>query len=674
MDIKNGLLKKSGTGPLSGNEMETEDMKVVDGTRHGSPTSRPEGSEIHHPSLHPSPVDQHRHNANGIFENQQQQMRDTSQASTTSLCDDVEHRVVSPEELGEVENQAHSDETPLLNANNDLRTSHSSSSSMSSIGPLLTNVRQSFRRVSELASLDLDETRDIMMRRVSSHRRRLMCATTTDNSRSSNNSIGAALEIQSGDGGSIPWIAGRNVEQERRRGRRTSRGGRTNGIRSEGAEGVGGRRQRRRRQKKKMNTCGQEEEEYKRRGGVRGRGGREDNAHSIRNGNALEERFVGNRGLQNGHLDIAMDIGNYDSKHYNDERTRGLPSGGAEELMESVDDGEDGTGGMASSHPSRNRRCPMWLRRIGSLVCLAIEFALGVDTQWFFLFALGVVGALLAWAVDEASVLVNRAQTAAATAAEAAGGGIAGFFIGFLVYAAFLISGTSLAAHITQRYAPGIHAPGTQSRRVPLSLLISTCRLVLSPSARSEPDPAALPPVLINDVVQGAAGSGIPEMRSFIAGYFVPGFLELRTMYVKIAGLILSMGTGLNVGNEGPFVSICSVVAERLLALRSFRRLKESRLLHVDLLAAACAVGVSSTFGAPIGGVLFSIEVTASVYRTSSYWKVSQCNHLLRCLFSFPFTEPFPCFCSFLPCLFLFPSSFILPRIVLCCRRTLKRT
>ena len=29
------------------------------------------------------------------------------------------------------------------------------------------------------------------------------------------------------------------------------------------------------------------------------------------------------------------------------------------------------------------------------------------------------------------------------------------------------------------------------------------------------------------------------------------------------------------------------------------------------MLAVGCAVGVSSNFGAPIGGVLFSIEVTA---------------------------------------------------------------
>ena len=37
--------------------------------------------------------------------------------------------------------------------------------------------------------------------------------------------------------------------------------------------------------------------------------------------------------------------------------------------------------------------------------------------------------------------------------------------------------------------------------------------------------------------------------------------------------------------------------------------------------AAACAVGVSSTFRSPIGGVLFSIEVTSTYYMVANYWK-----------------------------------------------------
>ena len=38
------------------------------------------------------------------------------------------------------------------------------------------------------------------------------------------------------------------------------------------------------------------------------------------------------------------------------------------------------------------------------------------------------------------------------------------------------------------------------------------------------------------------------------------------------------------------------------------------------MLRAAAAVGVSAAFGAPIGGILFSIEATANYYATSHYW------------------------------------------------------
>ena len=39
------------------------------------------------------------------------------------------------------------------------------------------------------------------------------------------------------------------------------------------------------------------------------------------------------------------------------------------------------------------------------------------------------------------------------------------------------------------------------------------------------------------------------------------------------------------------------------------------------MLAAACAVGVACCFGSPIGGVLFSIEVTSVYFAVRNYWR-----------------------------------------------------
>jgi H+/Cl- antiporter ClcA len=43
------------------------------------------------------------------------------------------------------------------------------------------------------------------------------------------------------------------------------------------------------------------------------------------------------------------------------------------------------------------------------------------------------------------------------------------------------------------------------------------------------------------------------------------------------------------------------------------------------MLAASVAVGVTSSFGAPIGGTLFSIEVTATYYFVNNLWKTFFC-------------------------------------------------
>lgn len=39
------------------------------------------------------------------------------------------------------------------------------------------------------------------------------------------------------------------------------------------------------------------------------------------------------------------------------------------------------------------------------------------------------------------------------------------------------------------------------------------------------------------------------------------------------------------------------------------------------MLAASVAAGVTAAFGAPIGGVLFSIEVTSAFYMVSNLWR-----------------------------------------------------
>ena len=86
-------------------------------------------------------------------------------------------------------------------------------------------------------------------------------------------------------------------------------------------------------------------------------------------------------------------------------------------------------------------------------------------------------------------------------------------------------------------------------------------------------------------------------------------------------GLIAALGSGLPFGREGPFVHLSSIIATLLGRLSLSKGIYENESRQSEMLAAACAVGVACTFSAPIGGVLFSIEVTATLFAVSNYWR-----------------------------------------------------
>ncbi|KAF7493069.1 Chloride channel protein 2 [Sarcoptes scabiei] len=119
-----------------------------------------------------------------------------------------------------------------------------------------------------------------------------------------------------------------------------------------------------------------------------------------------------------------------------------------------------------------------------------------------------------------------------------------------------------------------------------------------------------------------AVGSGIPEMKTILRGVILYEFLTFRTLVAKVIGLTCTLGSGLPLGKEGPFVHVASIVATLLSKLiASFQGIYDNESRTGEMLAAACAVGVAATFYAPIGGVLFSIEVTTVYFAVRNYWR-----------------------------------------------------
>ena len=118
-----------------------------------------------------------------------------------------------------------------------------------------------------------------------------------------------------------------------------------------------------------------------------------------------------------------------------------------------------------------------------------------------------------------------------------------------------------------------------------------------------------------------AAGSGIPLMKCVLSGAQMEDYISFRTLVAKATSLAFAYSGGLSVGKEGPFVHMASCVAHQMCQLPIFRRVAQNEHLHRQVLAAACAAGVSAAFGSPVGGVLFSIEVTSTYYSISHLWK-----------------------------------------------------
>ncbi|KAM7064983.1 chloride channel protein 1 [Acridotheres tristis] len=119
-----------------------------------------------------------------------------------------------------------------------------------------------------------------------------------------------------------------------------------------------------------------------------------------------------------------------------------------------------------------------------------------------------------------------------------------------------------------------------------------------------------------------AVGSGIPELKTIMRGVVLKEYLTLKAFVAKVVALTAGLGSGMPVGKEGPFVhiaSICAVVLSKFMSI--FCGVYEQPYYYTDVLTVGCAVGVGCCFGTPLGGVLFSIEVTSTYFAVRNYWR-----------------------------------------------------
>lgn len=191
-----------------------------------------------------------------------------------------------------------------------------------------------------------------------------------------------------------------------------------------------------------------------------------------------------------------------------------------------------------------------------------------VGEDWIFLILLGLVMALVSWAVDFCIAICLQAQK------WMYGGLDSNVFLQYLAWVTYPVVLITFSAGFTQILAPQ------------------------------------------------AVGSGIPEMKTILRGVVLKEYLTFKTFVAKVIGLTCALGSGMPLGKEGPFVHIASLCAALLSKFMSlFGGIYENESRNIEMLAAACAVGVGCCFAAPIGGVLFSIEVTSTFFAVRNYWR-----------------------------------------------------
>jgi len=112
-----------------------------------------------------------------------------------------------------------------------------------------------------------------------------------------------------------------------------------------------------------------------------------------------------------------------------------------------------------------------------------------------------------------------------------------------------------------------------------------------------------------------SAGGGIPDIKAFLNGNLLQGFLSRRTVLGRLFGICLVTSCGVMAGPEGPMAHVGMIFAY-LVPAYIFKQTLTDKQLY-DFATVGAGMGISAAFNAPIAGTLFALEEAASYWHPS---------------------------------------------------------
>ncbi len=197
---------------------------------------------------------------------------------------------------------------------------------------------------------------------------------------------------------------------------------------------------------------------------------------------------------------------------------------------------------------------------------------------------------------------------------------MAGEWLEFFIYLCLMIFLATISCLITlttKTVVPSTYRISTFDEN--LAALPRRLTGEMSPQTVSKDAETVTPPM----IYYSAAGSGVAEVKVILSGFVLHGFLGVKTLITKTIALVFSVASGLSLGKEGPFVHIASCVGN--IACRLFNKYDYNDGKRREILSAAAASGVAVAFGAPIGGVLFSLEETSYFFPAKTLFRTFFC-------------------------------------------------